>query len=145
MGSCPAAAPRAQDPGRFWRLPKGVTGLLPQPHGLESLLLGEADAIPDDATALDLGDLPEVLVYADPTPCAAGSHINMKKDEIVQVAHFPDRQAPVGKGLKQACPPSTDRIVSVVGSLQFAQPRVPLHLGVDVGQETVDVVLPEGL
>jgi hypothetical protein len=49
--------------------------LLPQLHGFEGLLLGEADAIPDDATALELGDLPEVLVYAEPTPCAAGSYI----------------------------------------------------------------------
>ena len=69
----------------------------------------------------------------------------MKQDEIVQVAHFPDRRAPVGKGLKQACPPPADRIVPVVGSLQIAQPRVPLHLGVDVGQETVDVLPLEGL
>ena len=45
-----------------------------------------------------------------PTPCAAGSYIYMKKDEIVHVAHFPDRRAPVGKDLKQACPPLADPI-----------------------------------
>ena len=106
-----------------------VARLTPQLHGFEGLLLGGADAIPDDATALDLGDLPEVLVYAEPTPCAARSYIQMKKDEIVQVAHFPDRRAPVGKDLEQACPPAADRIMPAVGSLQLAQPRVPLHPG----------------
>ena len=156
----PRPGPRHHVHGARWRLgtaPRGSAAgevdtktpgglrhrLLPQPHGFEGLCLVEEGPNTAHLPVPEIDQVGEWRIDLGSTCSATRTHPAARDESISKVSNLGDLDVKLGERRIQLAEPVTNSLVSSVnGRLapeQHLKHRLPLHVGVEILQERVDV------